>query len=637
MEALTEKKTTKLVTAPASCTGLGATIETDGIVFSAAVPEGQEAQLLLYREGLEEPTDSIPLVWQPFQGMVRSVKVFGIDPKQAAYNFLIDGNVVADPNARLVEGLVPFGDSKNRAPSKVRGRLLSESFSWKEDRSPRIPYEDLILYELHVRGFTMQKNSGVRHKGTFQGVKEKIPYLKELGVNAVLLLPAYEFDEIVRNQVPGAVLPPEGGESLSQNRLNYWGYGKGFYFAPKRSYAASDHPDTEFKSMVRAFHENGMEVLMQFSFPAPVDVTMAADALRFWVREYHVDGFHLLTDRESAEALAKDPFLMGTKLIADYFPTGKIYAGTRLSEEKTLAECNDTFKICARRLLKGDENQLGEFLSCVRRNPHDYGVINYLTGHDGFTLMDLVSYEKKHNEENGEQNRDGSDVNFSWNCGAEGPTRKRSVLRLRMQQMKNAFAMLLLSQGTPLILAGDEFGNSQSGNNNPYCLDNEVSWVDWSRRKPNQELFLFVQQLIEFRKNHRILHMREELTGSDLRSYGYPDISCHGSRAWFGAYDYTSRHVGLMYCGYYAGAEEFLYVAYNFYWENRTLALPYLPEGMHWRLVLSSSGEDAGKEDADSFLERTFEMPPRCVKILLGEKFKQEEQKQDENQDENPV
>lgn len=616
---MTEKKHRQITGTLGACGSLGVQIERDGIVFTAAVPAGKEAFLLLYDGGTEEIAAKLPLLEQPFQGLARSVKVSGVDPKKVEYNFLVDGNVLLDPMARLVRGRGSFGDMTERGTHQVRAALLTEPYDWKADTPPDIPFEDAILYQLHVRGYTKQKNSGVRHKGTFLGLQEKIPYLKGLGINQVLLMPAYEFDEIMEEPCIGPAYAPESGAVAK--RLNYWGYGKGCYYAPKQSYCAGSHPDLEFKEMVRTFHENGMEVLMQFSFPDPADVRMICDCLNWWVREYHVDGFHLMMEQGAANAVARDPFLMKTKLLAAAFHGDAAFQGTHPSRQRNLAECGDGFKICSRRLLKGDEDQLGGFLYHMKRNPGNVGVINYITAHDGFTLMDLVSYEKKHNEENGEQNRDGASCDYSWNCGAEGPTRKRTILRLRMRQMKNAFAMLFLSQGTPMILAGDEFGNSQFGNNNPYCLDSEVSWVDWSRMKANHELTDFVRELIALRQEHRILHMPEALTGSDLRSVGYPDVSCHGTRAWYETFDYTSRHVGLMYCGYYADTEEFVYSAYNFHWDPQTLALPYLPEGMKWRIELDTSdegNEEREEQREEQPLEKLFEIPPRCVRVLVG-------------------
>lgn len=660
-----KKKPISAVSAP--CGRLGAQPENGGITFAAEVCGEEPASLILYHRGTQEIAAEIPFPQKPFAGDVYSMKVSGITPGAYEYNFRIGERVVTDPYARLVSGRVPFGATEERGEHQIRGGFVTGSFDWGEDRAPQIPYEDVAAYQLHVRGFTRQKNSRVRHKGTFLGIQEKIPYLKELGINQVILMPAYEFDEVMREETNGTAAVRTGGlmgdleqNNTSRRKLNCWGYTSGFYFAPKASYSASDRPDREMKTMVKAFHENGMEVVMQFFFPQPSCVSLVNECLRWWAEEYHIDGFILLTDPQTASQAAGNPFLAGTKLMAEAFLKEAVSPEKRKGR---LAECHDGFKVDARRLLKGDEDALPAFVFRTRYNPQEGGILNYVTNQDGFTLMDLVSYDKKHNEENGEQGRDGSEYNFSWNCGAEGPTRKKKIQRLRMQQMKNAFAMLLLAQGTPMIRAGDEFGNSQNGNNNPYCLDSEVSWVDWSRERSNQELTAFVKELIAFRRAHRILHMKQPLTGSDLRSVGYPDVSVHGSRAWYGEFEPVNRHVGLMYCGRYAGEDEFLYTAYNLHWEAQELALPLLPEGMEWQKVLDTAETEVEKKQeaecigmektsealadrkkkteemqtgtegksskvqAEGNYGRTFQIGPRSIQVLVSRKTEKSRKK----------
>ena len=621
---MAEKRDRQTVTAPGIGSRLGTQVERDGIIFSAAISSEEQVRLILYRKGTVEIAEELPFPEQPYGGIVHFMKVTGISPRDYEYNFRIGKKVVLDPAARLVVGRENFGDMTSKGEHQIRGGFVQPGFDWgAEEKQPRIPYEDVIAYQLHVRGFTKQKNSRVKHKGTFLGLQEKISYLKDLGINQVILMPAYEFDEIIKEKSIGTApaVVKDGGELLIQEnsagkKLDYWGYASGCYYAPKASYSATGRPDREFKSMIKAFHENGMEVVMQFYFPDPVDLTMVNDCLVWWLQEYHVDGFHLLMNQEAANSVAANPFLAKTKLISGFFPTEQIYLEKKRYLPRNLAEYHDGFKEDARRLLKGDEDMLASFVHRIRYNPADSGVINYITDHDGFTLMDLVSYDKKHNEENGEQGHDGQVYNYSWNCGAEGSTRKKKILDLRMQQMKNAFAMLLLAQGTPMILAGDEFGNSQRGNNNPYCLDNEVSWVDWSREKMNRELTDFVKTLIAFRKEHKILHMEKSLTGGDSRSIGYPDVSCHGSRAWYGGFEPVNRHVGLMYCGQYANQEEFIYAAYNFHWEPQEMALPYLPDGLRWKKVLDTCKPEESGENG--LPERQFQIPPRCVQVLVS-------------------
>ena len=337
-------------------------------------------------------------------------------------------------------------------------------------------------------------------------------------------------------------------------RLNYWGYTKAFHFAPKRAYAATKDPVREFKDMVKTMHRLGIEVLMEFYFPEGCSPRYITECLQYWVQEYHVDGFHVRGVQGICNLMATDPLFADTKLLNIYFPVEEIYGKKNLPKKRMVAECNDGFMIDVRRFLKGDEESLKAFAERMRRNPKGSGLINYIASHDGFTLCDLVSYEERHNEDNGEQNRDGRVQNYSWNCGEEGKSRKKKILELRNRQMKNAWCMLLLSAGTPMILAGDEFCNSQLGNNNPYCLDNEISWLDWKGYKSgNSEMFRFVKNLIAFRKKHKILHMGQELSMTDSLSCGFPGISYHSSSAWYGELDGQNRKIGVMYCGKYAG------------------------------------------------------------------------------------
>ncbi len=442
--------------------------------------------------------------------------------------------------------------------------------------------------------------------------------MKNLGINQVKLMPAYEFDEIVKlynGMNRNYQAPPEE----QREKLNFWGYEKGWYFAPKASYAAGNDPVKEMKDMVRTLHQNGIEVLMEFYFSRDVDFRTAADCLGHWASEYHIDGFHIIGNDELAKMLAKDPVFTGVKLLGSYFPAEEIYARNKVLRNRNLGEYHAGFQEDARGLLKGDQNQVSAFTFRIRRNPAYTGVINYMAGHDGFTMMDMVSYSEKHNEENGEQNHDGPDRNQSWNCGIEGPTRKKKITELRYRQLRNAFLMLLLAAGTPMIQAGDEFGNSQGGNNNPYCLDNETSWTDWKAARKNEGLTAFVRELIAFRKRHRILHMPKELRMMDTLSCGYPDISFHGNRAWYGEFDNGNREIGIMYCGAYAGEDEFIYVAYNLHWKEKEFALPNLPEGMRWHVAIDSScGIYPQGEEPLCASEKMFSVPERTIKVLIG-------------------
>lgn len=474
--------------------------------------------------------------------------------------------------------------------------LTESSYDWEGDAPLKIPAEELIMYKLHVKGFTKNRFSKVDNKGTFCGLAAKIPYLRELGINGVELMPAYEF-------VNTGINP------------NYWGYDSGFYMAPCSSYCASygkrgDYAN-EFKDMVREFHKNGIEVYMEMFFPNDIGAGFIDDCVRYWKKEYHIDGVHLICDERVRMVLAKDVFLKDMKLFyADWYRDGR---------SGNLFEYNNGYLESARRIIKGDEDQLQSFLYMMRKHPKHAATVNYVASNDGFTLADLYSYDRKHNEANGENNKDGADYNLSWNCGVEGPTKKRKVNELRMLLMKNAVTLLLTAQGVPMIYAGDEFGNSQGGNNNAYCQDNDTGWVDWSALNRNRRFYEFVKEMIAFRKAHGSLHMSEEPYLTDYRYYGLPDMSYHGSKAWYPELEHYNRQAGIMICGKYADEEENIYIAFNMHWEPHELALPNVA-GRRWKPVITTGTEPLA-EEAVVNESRMIDVPPRTVIILVDEKI----------------
>ncbi len=626
----------------------GVTIEKDGVHFGCYAAGKEPPTLVLYRKGTDEIAARLPFPGNETAGGLYTMKL-QLQPSKYEYNFEAEGEVYTDPWARLVAGREIFGQKPEDSPHSVRGAFLQNKYDWGEDKLPQIPYDEAVMYLLHVRGFTKQKNSGTRRKGTFAGLCDKIPYLKQLGINQVRLMPAYEFAELV-SRIPKErkknVGPDKNGsrigsgpdlqvhekdhishefsqqvaeatKSLEQYRMNYWGYGEdAFYFAPKASYASTKAPDTEFKDMVKAFHANDMEVILEFSFPDEIDFSRIEQCLTYWAMEYHVDGFAVMTRDSAVAELARLPLFRSRKLICTWYPDA-----LKQDRSRPLAEANDGFMNDCRRVLKGDEQFLRAFSYQLRCNPAGCGRVNYITNHDGFTLMDLVSYDRKYNMDNGEYNRDGSDFNYSWNCGEEGPSRKKDIRTLRMRQRKNAFAMLLFSQGTPMLLAGDEFGNSQNGNNNPYCHDSELTWTDWGAARSNKELSSFVQEAIAYRKAHKVLHQEKELQCMDYRSLGYPDLSFHGERAWYGDFEQMGRGLGCLYCGEYAGEDVFLYIAYNFNWIPQEFALPLLPKDKSWRVVMDTSQKVSFfPEKEQNVLEeaKAFRVPARTVMILEG-------------------
>lgn len=559
-------------------------------------------------------------------GTVYTLFLSDINIDDCLYCFKENGQYIVDPYAKAVTGCAVFGGEAENVVHLSPVKL--SDYDWEGDEPLHIPYDECIMYKLNVRGYTKSKSSKVKAKGTFAGITEKADYLKELGVTTIELMPAYEYDEMGRfmqftaaSAVPRYNYMQAKGYAHSNlkrdERINCWGYTKGFYFAPKAAYSecakAVQYTDytTEFKDMVKCLHSKGIEVVMEFFFK-DVDTSYITDCVRYWVKEYHIDGVHIYGDDVSLNALATDALLADTKIMTIRWNGAKgVY--------RHMASYNNDVQNIIRRYLKGDENMLGAFAEMQLNNPDNAAVINYVTTNNGFTLYDLVSYDRKHNELNGENNRDGENFNYSWNCGEEGATRKLKVRQLRIRQIKNALAMVILAQGTPLILAGDECANSQQGNNNPYCIDNEISWVNWKNNNDATEIYEWTKFLIDLRKKYGILHSKYRLTQGDSLSYGYPDVSFHGLNAWYADMDNYYRQIGIMYSESYAdkGSRELIYIAYNMHWESCSLALPKI-EGDNGFKVAAMTDSTPGSVCIDSEA-RKVTIPPRSMAVLTGE------------------
>ena len=525
-----------------------------------------------------------------------------MDADFLSYNFYCDEKIIVDPYAKKSVGHEKWGSRLNE--SKIKGAVSFKQFQWNQDIMPRIPYEDCFIYCMHVRGFTRHASSKVEGKGTFRGIMEKIPYLKDLGITTVEIMPAYEFDEVEieseKNTMSYAM--EHYSEQIEdpgkkKEKINYWGYKKGYYFTPKAAYSSDKKdPEIELKKLIQRLHQEGMELVMQFYFPKGIKQGYILEVLRYWVLEYHIDGIHLQGENLPITLIATDPLFSNTKLMYYDFPSHEIYEEGEIPSYRNLASYQDNFLRDIRKYLKSDEDMLQSFLFHMRNNPQKMGTINYITNYYGYTLMDLVSYDKKHNEENGENNKDGENYNYSWNCGCEGPCRKKAIQKLRIQQIKNALVFLFLSAGTPMLLSGDEFGNTQNGNNNAYCQDNAVSWLNWQLLEKNQEIYQFVKSLIRIRKEHPVLHRRTEVKMMDTLSCGYPDISYHSEEVWRPIIDNYNRHIAVMHCGKYAtmpnGQEDnFFYIAYNMHWITHEFALPNLPKGKKWVVCMTTGDE----------------------------------------------
>ncbi len=531
-------------------------------------------------------------------GNVYSVIVSGLKYREISYEYVADGRIVTDPYMMKSKKHHKWGDFE-ACIDPDKAMLYVDDFDWEGDVPLKIPYNEVIGYLLHVRGFTKHPSSKVKSKGTFLGIVEKITYLKELGITQLVLMPAYDFEECelfmdYRN-ISATDNPDFEGYS---KKINYWGYKTGNYFIPKSSYAYTDDPIFEFKTLVKMLHRAGIEVVMQFYFAPEVRKTLILRCLKFWAYEYHIDGFHILGADLPIDLIATEPSLTEVKIYYHYYELGKIVNSENDFINDKLAVYNNDYLNDMRKMLKSDEDMIPSFLFRMRSNSSTLKTINYITSYEGFTLNDLVSYDYKHNELNGEENRDGTSYNFSWNCGVEGSTRKTQILKLRMKQMKNAITMLMFSQGVPMLLSGDELMNSAKGNNNPYCQDNEITWINWKKNKSNNEFYDFVSSLITIRKKHPILHPVSEFRLLDSKATGYPDLSYHGENAWYPNLDTHIRHVGIMLCGDYATdakgeKDSFFYLAVNMHWEEHSFALPRLPKKKRWHFLLTT---EAGSE-----------------------------------------
>ncbi len=598
----------------------------------------------------------IPFPEESRVGSVYAMLLEGYQNREFSYLFYCGERVWQDPYCRKIECNTKYG-----VPGKglLRCMVPDENYDWEQDRAPGIPYENVVLYALHVRGFTKHRSSGVVHKGTYAGITEKISYLKELGITSVLLMPAYEFDEIQVQENAQAFLSmeqaavsykqpvgPAAGEAEAASgmgkrelpyKINYWGYRRGMYYSPKGAYSYSQDAVTECKDMVKALHREGIEVLMQFYFPTEVVPVEMLDVLKYWKVAYHIDGFHVLGVDLPIGLFAAEPLLSDTKLltIQQYSPMATEPAAL----SRNIGWLSEAFQYDVRRLLKGDDSMVSQFIFHVRNNRPETGIINYIAKWDGFRLADLVSYDRKHNEDNGEDNRDGTDYNCSWNCGVEGKSRRKTVLQLRRKQMQNAMTLVFLAQGTPLLYSGDEFGNTQNGNNNPYCQDNDTTWVKWNQMESGGELLAYTKMLIRLRREHPILHSAMPLKGMDTLSCGYPDISFHGKEAWRPDTSPASRSIGIMYCGYYGEIdgrrdEDFIYFGVNLYWQSHVLGLPTLPRGKVWKLYASTDTQERTDKKEEQQAERKQDgqlsgsveenllkitIPPRTVMVYTTE------------------
>lgn len=670
----------------------GACVASNGVSFTINSHGATRCTLLLFKPQAPKPYARIPFPDSYRIGDTYSMLVYDIKPDEFEYAFSFDGpyepakgllfngeNVLLDPYSRAVTGQRKWGEKPEGGKDfEYRARVVKSSFDWGNIKQLEQPFEDLVIYETHVRGYTKDKSSGVSAPGTFAGLKDKIPYLKDLGINAVELMPIFEFDEMESARVVDGV-----------QLYNYWGYNTVSFFAPNTSYAFNEehnHEGDELKSLIKALKENGIEVILDvvfnhtaegnemgpcFSFKGidnnvyymltpdahyynfsgcgnvmncnhPVVRSFIIDCLRHWAIEYRVDGFRfdlasiLGRDQNGApmanppilESLAFDPVLGKMKLIAEAWDAGGLYQVGSFPSWNRWAEWNGRYRDDMRSFLKGDDGMAGNAITRITGSRDLYSPesrghkasVNFMTCHDGFTLYDLYSYNEKHNEKNGWNNTDGDNNGHSWNCGAEGETDDPNVNGLRRRLIKNAFAALLCSRGSAMFFAGDEFCNTQFGNNNAYCQDNIISWLDWSRLEKFKEIHDFVRHMIQFRKEHPILRKMTKPS-----SCQFPEISVHNGTPFNASTDYKTKLIGIMYAGRNEEdtEDDIVFYCMNAYWEPLVMQLPVLPNGKHWHVDTNTNAEYFDGEDFTAKTEllgvNTIRVPARTTIILVAE------------------
>lgn len=670
----------------------GACVASNGVSFTINSHGATRCTLLLFKPQAPKPYARIPFPDSYRIGDTYSMLVFDIKPDEFEYAFSFDGpyepakgllfneeNVLLDPYSRAVTGQRKWGEKPEGGKDfEYRARVVKSSFDWGNIKQLEQSFEDLVIYETHVRGYTKDKSSGVSAPGTFAGLKDKIPYLKDLGINAVELMPIFEFDEMESARVVDGV-----------QLYNYWGYNTVSFFAPNTSYAFNEehnHEGDELKSLIKALKENGIEVILDvvfnhtaegnemgpcFSFKGidnnvyymltpdahyynfsgcgnvmncnhPVVRSFIIDCLRHWAIEYRVDGFRfdlasiLGRDQNGApmanppilESLAFDPVLGKMKLIAEAWDAGGLYQVGSFPSWNRWAEWNGRYRDDMRSFLKGDDGMAGNAITRITGSRDLYSPesrghkasVNFMTCHDGFTLYDLYSYNEKHNEKNGWNNTDGDNNGHSWNCGAEGETDDPNVNGLRRRLIKNAFAALLCSRGPAMFFAGDEFCNTQFGNNNAYCQDNIISWLDWSRLEKFKEIHDFVRHMIQFRKEHPILRKMTKPS-----SCQFPEISVHNGTPFNASTDYKTKLIGIMYAGRNEEdtEDDIVFYCMNAYWEPLVMQLPVLPNGKHWHVDTNTNAEYFDGEDFTAKTEllgvNTIRVPARTTIILVAE------------------
>ncbi len=592
----------------------------NGFHVGANLKHLRKAGINLYRKDTKKLFKSFSFADDLKTGDMFCLDIFGIDTDNLMYRLFADEKEFVDEYARIIYGNETYG--KKTGKDDLFGGFAS--LKTAGTKPLMIPYSDSLIYLVHPRGFTMADSLVRTGKGTFLGIIKKIPYLKSINVTAVELMPVNEFIEALDL---GSLSDKEKALHYKdcpddEKKVNYWGFDYSYHFAIKESYAY-ENADEEFSKMVSALHDNGIECILQMYYKDGYSDEYIMDSLINMVVRYGVDGFRLLGDNLPIMSIVNNPFLQDTKILLDC-DMGFINNNTPV-KYKNLCYFNDRYMNMARKILKSDEDLVSYISYSLRENHKHYAVARYITDYYGFNLKDLVSYNKKHNELNLENNEDGSSYNYSWNCGEEGESRKRNIVSLRKRQARNAMMLVMTAQGVPVVKSGDEFLDTQLGNNNPYCQDNEIGWVNWKNKTGNKDFWDFFKNLSAFRKRHSILHQHGELMLNDYIACKMPDVSFHSEEAFKINCDNDSREFAILYAGAYAkqytGKEEpSVMFVYNFHWEDRKFCLPYNTKGKTWSLLYSTDGstdESFDEKNAQKLDGNEFIAQGRSVSVLL--------------------
>ncbi|MBO6134070.1 MAG: glycogen debranching enzyme [Lachnospiraceae bacterium] len=667
----------------------GATAIPGGVNFTIHSHQATSCELLFFKYDQTEPFAVLKFPEKYKIGHVYSMVVFNIDISEFEYAYRMDGpsdpskgiifdknRILLDPYAKAVTGQSTWG---TKSSGTYRARVVKNDFDWEGSMRPLHDMEDLVIYEMHVRGFTKDTSSEVlpENQGTFAGVMEKIPYLKDLGVTAVELMPIFEFDEMLSRR-----------DFYGRELMDYWGYNTVCFFAPNTSYSSvieRNREGSELQSLIKELHDNGIEVFLDvvfnhtaegnengpfFCFKGidnniyymltpegyyynfsgcgntlncnhPIVHQLILDCLRYWVTAYHIDGFRFdlasilgrnedgspMSQPPLLQSLAFDPIMGDIKLIAEAWDAGGMYQVGSFPSWNRWAEWNGRYRDELRSFLKGDFGRADAAAKRIMGSPDLYArdgrghnaSVNFINCHDGFTLHDLYTYNEKHNDDNNWDNTDGANDNYSWNCGFEGETSDKEINKLRKRMVRNAAAVLFMSRGTPMFFMGDEFGNSQGGNNNAYCQDNYIAWLNWRDLELNMDLHRFFRDMISLRRSHPAI--RKSLSPSSL---GFPEMSIHDTAPWCQGYNGDSHYIGVMFAGRLEnGEEDIVYVAVNSWWESLSVTLPEFPanSNMRWGLAVDTYDEDEPFKRNPIPILRDVRVEPRTVKVFVAGVF----------------